>query len=873
MHAYFLKIAETFKRPLFTGYILPCAVAVIILFGLYCISLQNYLLFHGIIESACIVVSVTIFVIIWNTRRMVADTFLLLVGVSFLFSGSIDLFHMLAYAGMGIFPGNSADLSTQLWIAARYFQSVTLFLATLLIGRSLTRDRKYDAALLLTLGAAVTGLLLGSILVWHTFPACFIEGGGLTPFKIASEYLICLILAATIVMLVIRHRSFDPEVWRFLVIAQCFLVAGELAFTSYISVYGFMNMLGHIFKLLSFYFFYRAIIVVALTRPNDLIFRRLREDEDALKKNEAKYHAFFTTSLDCVFMTSPEGKWLDFNDAAVALFGYGTREDLQRTNVANLYADPHERDRHIGIIGEQGSTREYPVTMKRKDGTLIDTLITTLPFKDANGVIVGYQGTIRDVTDQKRAAETLRRSEENYRTLFENMLEGFAYCRMLYDADGHPVDFIYLMVNRAFDRITGVKTVPGKRVTEVFPGIREAFPKLFEIYGRVARTGQPESFDLDFKPAGTWLHLSVYSTAPEYFVAVFEDITERRNAETALRESERRYRDLFEINNAVMIIVDPETGRIVDANSAASRYYGYSKEEFAELVITDINCADPAVTHGNMAHAITNGGMVFSFRHKKKDGEIRDVEVFSAPVILDGRRLLHSIIQDVTERKQAEEALRQAHKKINMLSSITRHDIRNQLTGLRSYLELSRETLKDKAALDFIGKEEKISETITKQIEFTKYYEDIGINAPEWQDIRTQIQSARVQLPQMEGIEVTADIPQVQVYADALIGKVIYNLMENSLRHGEHVTRIDFSFHETGDGAVLVYGDNGIGISQHDKQYLFQRGFGKHTGLGLFLSQEILAITGLTIRETGEPGKGVRFEILIPKGAYRLKPE
>jgi PAS domain S-box-containing protein len=732
MNAFFHKSADTFRRLLSPGNILQTAVAAIILIGLYLVSLQNYLLFHGIIETACIIVAVTIFVIIWNTRRMVTDTFLLLVGVSFLFSGSIDLFHMLAYQGMGIFPGNSADLPTQLWIAARYFQSVTLFIATLLIGKSLTRDRKYDAPILVTLGAAVTAFLLGSILVWHIFPACFIEGVGLTPFKIASEYIISLILIASIVMLVIRRRFLDPKVWQFLVIGQIFLIAGELAFTSYISVYGFMNMFGHIFKLLSFYFFYRAIVVVALTRPNDLIFRRLREEEDALRKNEAKYRAFFTTSVDCVFMTSLEGKWLDFNDAALGLFGYETRAELQNTNVGDLYADPHERDRHLRFIRDQGFTQEYPVTMKKKDGTLIDTLITTIPLNDANAVIVGYQGTIRDVTEEKRAAETLRQSEEKYRTLFENMLEGFAYCRMLYNDDGRPVDFIYLMVNRAFDRIAGVKTVSGKKVTEVFPGIREAFPELFAIYGRVVQTGQPESFDLDFKPAGKWLHISVYSTAPEYFVAVFEDITERRNTEIALMESEKRYRDLFEINNAVMIIVDPETGRIMDANSAASRYYGYSKEEFAGLVITDINCADPKTTFKDMAHAVTNGGEVFSFRHRKKNGEIRDVEVFSAPVVLDRHRLLHSIIQDVTERKQAEEALRQAHKKINMLSSITRHDILNQITGLRTYLELSRQDLKGTKHEAFIEKEDQAAEAIQDQIGFTQYYQDIGVKAPEW---------------------------------------------------------------------------------------------------------------------------------------------
>ena len=121
-----------------------------------------------------------------------------------------------------------------------------------------------------------------------------------------------------------------------------------------------------------------------------------------------------------------------------------------------------------------------------------------------------------------------------------------------------------------------------------------------------------------------------------------------------------------------------------------------------------------------------------------------------------------------------------------------------------------------------------------------------------------------------DNVEVIIDIPPVKVFADGLIGKVFYNLLENTLRHGERVTRIRFSFEETVSGAEIVYEDDGVGVSNEDKPHLFEKGFGKNTGLGLFLSREILAITGLTIRETGEPGKGVRFEIAIPKDAYRL---
>ncbi len=128
----------------------------------------------------------------------------------------------------------------------------------------------------------------------------------------------------------------------------------------------------------------------------------------------------------------------------------------------------------------------------------------------------------------KETAEQLRASEERYRSLFENMLDGFAYCRMLYDEQGRPDDFVYLDVNSAFEKLTGLKSVIGKKVTEVIPGVRESNPELFEIYGRVASTGQPERFETEVRSLGIWFSISVYSPAKEYFVAVFDNITGRR---------------------------------------------------------------------------------------------------------------------------------------------------------------------------------------------------------------------------------------------------------------------------------------------------------------------------------------------------------
>jgi PAS domain S-box-containing protein len=227
------------------------------------------------------------------------------------------------------------------------------------------------------------------------------------------------------------------------------------------------------------------------------------------------------------------------------------------------------------------------------------------------------------------------------------------------------------------------------------------------------------------------------------------------------------------------------------------------------------------------------------------------------------------LLHDITEPKRAEKALQMAAKKLNILSSITRHDILNQLMILGGYLALSKDTVHDPELLTFIKKEETAVTSIRRQIEFTRYYENIGVNAPQWQDIAVVIRSSISQL-NTEGITLEVTFSGVEVFADPLISKVFYNLAENSIRHGGHVTLITFRFTETGAGSVITYEDNGTGIPAEDKEHIFGKGFGKHTGLGLFLTREILAITNISIRENGEPGKGARFEILVPVDMYRI---
>lgn len=219
---------------------------------------------------------------------------------------------------------------------------------------------------------------------------------------------------------------------------------------------------------------------------------------------------------------------------------------------------------------------------------------------------------------------------------------------------------------------------------------------------------------------------------------------------------------------------------------------------------------------------------------------------------------------------RSQKTLRQTNGKLNLLSSITRHDIVNQLHALTSYLELSRQSLEDPARLsELIAKEKRIAETIEHQIGFTRDYEDMGVNAPAWQNVEGVVRLAALALP-LRAVRIEFDRSDLEIYADRLFPKVVYNLMDNALKYGGNaMTRISFSSHETGNGLLLVCEDDGTGIDPRGKKRLFTRGFGKNTGLGLFLSREILSITGITINETGEPGKGARFELLIPTGDYR----
>lgn len=257
----------------------------LVLLGLYLTSHYSYLLFHSLAEVFSIVVACGVFMVAWNARNFLDNNYLLFIGIAFLSVASLDLLHTLAYKGMGVFQGYDSNLPTQLWIASRYVQSLSLLIALLFLRREL------NIHLVLLSYAMIVVLLLASIFYWGVFPDCYIEGVGLTPFKKISEYVISLIFLASIALLLKYRTQFDPGVLRLLVLSIILMIGAELAFTFYVSVYGLSNLVGHVLKIISFYLIYTAIIATALVKPYRVLFRNLKQSEAELRQYTVELQA------------------------------------------------------------------------------------------------------------------------------------------------------------------------------------------------------------------------------------------------------------------------------------------------------------------------------------------------------------------------------------------------------------------------------------------------------------------------------------------------------------------------------------------------------------------------------------------------------
>jgi len=224
---------------------------------------------------------------------------------------------------------------------------------------------------------------------------------------------------------------------------------------------------------------------------------------------------------------------------------------------------------------------------------------------------------------------------------------------------------------------------------------------------------------------------------------------------------------------------------------------------------------------------------------------------------------------ELDQRKRAEEALNRVSRKLSLLNRITFTDIRNALFSLSGYLELEKELPADEKTQEYRKKQETIIHTISASLQFAKKYQDLGIKPPAWQDV-SQVFAIGISHIDSSKLSRNIQLDNLEIYADPLLENVFYSLAENVLLHGMTATEISLWYKKTPEGLTLVFEDNGAGIPGQVKEKIFERRMEGKIGLGLYLAREILSITGITIKETGTEGKGARFEILVPNGAFRF---
>ncbi|NMB79959.1 MAG: PAS domain S-box protein [Methanomicrobiales archaeon] len=317
-----------------------------------------------------------------------------------------------------------------------------------------------------------------------------------------------------------------------------------------------------------------------------------------------------------------------------------------------------------------------------------------------------------------------------------------------------------------------------------------------------------------------------------------------------------------------MVVVDT-LDRIISLNAPAERFIGVSLKGAVGVPVHDLL---PCVT--NAEHRTGEECRIEEMHEMNQtiDGEVRHFELRISPILTRqaGVRGRIIMIRDITKQRKAEDALAVARKKVDLLSSITRHDILNQVTVLLLNIDTFRSGTRDPEMLELIHVQENAVENIQHQIEFARDYEKLGVNAPQWMNVMEIFYHL---MPVMGTYNITFHPPDmdIEIFSDQLLERVFYNLVNNSIEHGQHVTTISLCSIPTDAGLTILYEDNGVGVPPENKERIFERGFGRHTGLGLFLAKEILGITGLSIRESGVFGTGVRFEIRVPPGQFRIR--
>lgn len=897
--------------------LIPLAIAATVLAGIALTRLHSYLLFHNFAEILSIVIGCGIFTVAWNARSFMESGYLLFLGIAYLGVAFLDLLHTLSYAGMGVFQGHDADLPTQLWIAARYLQALSLaFVITL-------PPRKMPAGYLVAGFSAAVGILIVTTFYWPVFPTCWDPEGGLTPFKKISEYIISAILIGTLIAIYFRRSRFDRLVAGFLGASILFMAGSEMAFTLYTDPYAAANMTGHLMKIVSSLLIYMAFVETGFKRPYSLLFRDLQQSKESLetalhlsRQRQSEVEALLegsrsilrhrrfeesartifdacrritgapvgyvalvnrdATQIEPVFVESGGTPGPSQPSPAIPLRGLMERAFLERRALFQNGFSPSAPGDHLppGHIPIE-NVLLAPMII---EGEVIGVLaLGNKPggFTENDARMASAFSELAAVSLlNSRTIESLSRSEKKYRQLIESLHEGI----WAIDARARTT-----FVNPRMAEMLGytVEEMLGQPLLSFAPKIGEETARR---YLERRAHGIKESLDLDLvRKDGRPIRAAVVvspilddDNRLSGAIAAVADITERKEMEEALAESEANYRTLVESSPDGILTIDSR-GYISDCNESLSRLLGYGREELKNMnlaeIITDV--LPPELT----TRPPISGPVEKEFELVHKSGDLIPVWAKIIPVSDPSGAWFQFVmyLRDITERKRIDQL---KDEFIGLVS----HELRSPLTvivgaintALTESDHLTPEELR-RLLEDASIEADSLSHLLGNLVELSRAQAHRLLLYPEPFDVRRlteqvieRLKSATPEHP--IALDFPPDFPALK--ADPLrVERILYNLLENAVKYSHPGGRIRVTGKVDGRMALIGVSDEGPGISPDDRARLFQPFSRLHesmaqgkagTGLGLLVCQRLVEAHGGTIWVESEPDRGSTFYFTLP---------
>ncbi len=634
-----------------------------------------------------------------------------------------------------------------------------------------------------------------------------------------------------------------------------------------------------------------------------------KKGEQALRESEERFRDLYENAPNAYYSVNTEGRIVLCNHQAGLILGLPCKQLIER-RISSFYADtPLGKDRAKKIFsgfknGMDISGEE--LQMQRADGKIIWISLTVNGVRNTAGEITESRTIVKDITARKTIENELLRKNDELQVACEQITSIEEELRQNYNelknreeairaseerfrlvVDTAP-DAIFIQtggrfayVNPAAIRLFGASSAEdllGIPVPDRFhPAFRDVIrERIRKLNDERIPVEQLEEICLRLDSSAVDVEVSAVPIRYQEMngALVFaRDISARKQDRRRFIESQRRFENLVQnLPGMVYRCRNDAAWTMEFVSEGSTGLTGYTPKELIENAVIGygslIHPEDRDLVWEMVQDALKNKKLFqLVYRITDRCGNLRWVweqgrgtfNEQGEPVYLEG------YISDISGQKKVQVIVDQITEKFALLNSITQHDAGNKISALMARLELMKEGITDPKQRDEISRMVQIADDLAELFAFTRVYQEIGLKNPQWQEITSLVNNLHA-----GPLRIVSDVAGLKIFADPLLSKVFTNLLDNTVRHGGQVTTVTITATKTGSGLVLSWEDDGVGIEQADKERIFDRNFGKNTGLGLFLVREILSLTGITVKENGVPGRGARFEITVPEGAYRF---